>query len=211
MKITYIGHACFKIEKGDYTVIIDPYEDGMIPGLADVREKADMVLVSHGHRDHSAVENVEVTEGRECPFTITKIETFHDESKGAKRGNTTIHILDDGVTRVAHFGDIGCDIDFDMPEEDIKLLEGLDAAMIPVGGTYTIDGRQAVNLMRRIEPKYVIPMHFRSEKHGFGLPDVATRRSFTSHLASVIEHRKSWIETEEEPHAQVNVLVPTNS
>ena len=59
MKITWIGHACFKIESDGYTLIFDPYADGFVPGLKPLREKADMVLCSHEHGDHNAKKLVE--------------------------------------------------------------------------------------------------------------------------------------------------------
>ena len=47
MKITWIGHSCFRIEEDGYSIIIDPYEDGSVPGLAEVRETADAVICTH--------------------------------------------------------------------------------------------------------------------------------------------------------------------
>ena len=75
MKITWIGHSCFKIEEGGYSIIIDPYQDDCIPGLAPVREKANEVLKSHEHDDHNAVDNVEIVKTVASPFKITTIDT----------------------------------------------------------------------------------------------------------------------------------------
>ena len=211
MLITYIGHSAFRIEKDGYRIIIDPYKSGMIPGLDDIDEEAELVIKSHDHDDHNAVENVHLTEGAECPFEITSIETYHDECHGAKRGKNRITIISDGNTRLAHFGDLGCDIERELEEEELSKLRNLDVALIPIGGKYTIDGAGAVALMNAIEPKMVIPMHFRSDKNGFGLDDIATRRSFTALLPSVIEHKKSTIDTDDELLAVVNVLRPQNA
>ena len=211
MLITYIGHSAFRIEKDGYRIIIDPYKSGMIPGLDDIDEEAELVIKSHDHDDHNAVENVHLTEGAECPFEITSIETYHDECHGAKRGKNRITIISDGNTRLAHFGDLGCDIERELEEEELSKLRNLDVALIPIGGKYTIDGAGAVALMNAIEPKMVIPMHFRSDKHGFGLDDIATGRSFTAFLPSVIEHKKSTIDTDDELLAVVNVLRPQNA
>ena len=79
MNITWIGHSCFKIESDGYIVITDPYEDGYVPGLKPLRESADMVLCSHEHGDHNARSLVSVREGRVCPFTVEKIETWHEK------------------------------------------------------------------------------------------------------------------------------------
>ena len=90
MKITWIGHACFKIESDGYSIVLDPYADGSVPGFTPVREKANMVLCSHGHGDHNAADCVELTNGGENPFTITRIETYHDSQMGKQRGMNTI-------------------------------------------------------------------------------------------------------------------------
>lgn len=73
MKITWIGHSCFKIEEGGYRIILDPYEDNSVPGLGPVRETAEAVLCSHEHGDHNARKRVTLVSGGESPFTVTKI------------------------------------------------------------------------------------------------------------------------------------------
>ena len=78
MKITWIGHSCFKIEEGGHSIVIDPYDDNYVPGLKPVRESAQVVLASHEHGDHNARNRVTLVPGGEGPFTITKIETYHD-------------------------------------------------------------------------------------------------------------------------------------
>ena len=91
------------------------------------------------------------------PFTITEIHTWHDDARGTKRGSNCIRIFDDGTYRVAHLGDLGCELE----PEQIEALKGLDAVMIPVGGFYTIDAKQAKALIDQIEPRVTIPMHYR--------------------------------------------------
>ena len=167
MKLTWIGHSCFKIESKGYTVILDPYEDGSVDGLRPVREEADLVLCSHEHGDHNGRSCVSLRQGVPSPFTIDKIETYHDDQKGAKRGPNTIHILDDGECRVAHLGDLGCML---APEQEEKLRD-LDVALIPVGGFFTIDAGQARELAERIRPGIVVPMHFRNGNFGFEVLD----------------------------------------
>lgn len=204
MKITWIGHSCFKIESDGYEVITDPYEDGYVPGLKPLRECADMVLCSHEHGDHNARNLVEKREGRACPFTVEKIETWHDEVKGAKRGPNTIHILEAEGIRIAHLGDLGCDLE----EEQLQKLQNLDVCMIPVGGYYTIDGRQAAELVRRIRPGKVIPMHYRDDRAGFGFDVISQVDAFTECMDSVVTLRECSVSTDHFPEAQVIVLVP---
>ena len=128
MTITYLGHSCFKIESKGFSIILDPYQDGKVPGYKPLRETADQVLCSHGHGDHCGTENVTLREGAESPFTVETIHTWHDDQQGALRGEDTIHILDDGQCRVAHLGDLGCEPTPEQREE----LKGLTALLIPV-------------------------------------------------------------------------------
>ncbi len=214
MKLTYIGHACFAIEKDSYVVVIDPYEDGSVPGLSNIREEADMVLCSHDHYDHNAVQTVRLREGGVNPFKISVIDTYHDEFHGAKRGTNKIHIFDDGTTKVAHFGDIGCDITVDMSPEDRAKLTRLDAIMVPVGGTYTIDSNQATELIRLLMPKVAIPMHYRSTHLGFGFDVLTNEGDFIKAFqpyGSLMNRFDSTYETEGIAMTQVNILRPKNS
>lgn len=206
MKITWIGHSCFRIEKDGCSVIIDPYQDGSVPGLRPVREKADLVLCSHEHRDHSFREGVIVKGSRKNPFVIEKLDTYHDDVRGEKRGRNTMFILGDGENRIAHLGDLGC-----MPEpEQLERLTGLDVVLIPVGGHYTIDGSQAADLVSRIAPGTVIPMHFRNDGDGFGFPEIGPVEEFTGKLDSVTTLASSEIETENNQAAKVVILQPKN-
>lgn len=148
MKITWLGHSCFKIESHGYAVVLDPYQDGRVPGYLPVREEADQVLCSHGHGDHCAVECVALRQGGVSPFAIETIDTWHDGRQGALRGPNTIHILDDGQCRVAHLGDLGCELTGEQKDR----LRGLTALMIPVGGHYTIDAVQAAELAGELAP-----------------------------------------------------------
>ena len=204
MKITWIGHACFKIESNGYTLILDPYEDGYVPGLKPLRESANMVLCSHEHGDHNAKDLIEITEGKSSPFTIMTIETFHDEVQGAKRGPDTIHIIDDGSFRIAHLGDLGCELE----KEQIEQLKNLDVCMIPVGGHYTIDGKQAAELVHQIQPRIVIPMHYRDDKAGFGFDVISTVEDFAESMDSVVRLDQSTFSIGDLPDAQVVILSP---
>ena len=145
MKLTWLGHSCFKMESNGYTVILDPYEDDYVPGLAPVRETADAVFCSHEHSDHNGRETVTLKQdGVLSPFTITEIHTWHDDARGTKRGSNCIRIFDDGTYRVAHLGDLGCELE----PEQIEQLKGLDAVMIPVGGFYTRPKSSSIRFSR---------------------------------------------------------------
>ncbi|RHP48078.1 MBL fold metallo-hydrolase [Clostridium sp. AF32-12BH] len=201
MKITWLGHSCFKLESQGYTIILDPYEDGYVPGLAPVRETADAVFCSHEHNDHNArtvvtLKNSDVP----SPFAITEIHTWHDEVQGAKRGANGIRIFDDGTYRVAHLGDLGCELE----PEQLEQLKNLDAVMIPVGGFFTIDAAQAKKLVDQIQPRVTIPMHYRSENFGYDV--LGTLEDFTALCDCVVEYPGNSIELNEEMLQQTAVL-----
>lgn len=203
MKITWLGHSCFKIESKGCSVVLDPYQDGKVPGYTPVRETADQVLCSHGHGDHCGVECVTLRQGGTSPFTVETIDTWHDDQQGALRGTDTIHILDDGQCRIAHLGDLGCELTAEQKEK----LKGLTALLIPVGGYYTIDAAQANKLAGELAPTVVIPMHYRGE--GFGYDVIGTLDAFTA-LRSDVKEYGSELELTPETAKQTAVLKPQN-
>ena len=207
MKITWIGHSCFKVEEAGYRIVFDPYDDGYVPGLGPVRETAEEVLCSHEHGDHNARKRVKLTSGGKSPFTVTKTETYHDPQKGALRGRNTIHILSGAGKRIAHFGDLGCEL----PADQLAQLENLDIAMIPVGGYYTIDAAQAADLVRKINPAHVIPMHYRGDGNSFGFDVIGTVREFTDLMDSVNFTGSCTVDLDNLPSEQVLVLTPQNA
>ena len=107
-ELVWHGHACFSLTCREFTVVFDPYKDNHVPGFGPLDLEADLVLCSHQHDDHNAAQLVRLRNGRENPFHITTLETFHDPEGGALRGMNTIHILESGGLRLAHFGDLGC-------------------------------------------------------------------------------------------------------
>ena len=169
MEIIWLGHACFAVESGGYRVVIDPYTMEDYPPL---HTRADAVLCSHGHFDHNHVEAVELSDGKESPFTVEKIATFHDDRGGALRGNNTMHVLRAEGLTVVHCGDLG-----HFPTEaQLAAIKGADALLIPVGGFYTIDAATAKRVTDAAGARVVVPMHYR---HGrFGLRQVGPVEDF---------------------------------
>ena len=174
MKITYLGHSCFKFEKDGFALIVDPYKAGSVPGYAPLKETANQVLSTHRHGDHFGLDEVKLAVTRvDIPFDISFIESFHDEEDGAARGcNNVIIVKADGLT-VVHMGDIGCELS----DEDIDIIKGCDVLLIPVGGTYTVDAKGAKAYVDRISPAITVPMHYRGE--GFGYDELSTVDEFT--------------------------------
>ena len=164
IQIQWLGHSCFRVECQGYAVVLDPFEPGSVPGLRDIRQTADQVLCSHQHHDHNYRAGVALRQdGPENPFTITALPSFHDGCGGAKRGPNTIPLLEAQGLRVAHLGDLGCELE----PEQLEALKGLDALRIPVGGFYTIDAKQARALVDQLKPRVTVPMHYRGGSFGY--------------------------------------------
>lgn len=164
VKITNLGHACFKFSNEKVSIIIDPYNG--ISGLKMPVTETNYVFCSHDHFDHNAVENVRLIPTEE-KIEIHTIEVPHDHHNGAKRGMNLIHIFNLSEFKIAHFGDIGC-----IPQEDVlNQLKELDIVLLPINGFYTISALEAKEIIDLIKPKLVIPMHYYRKENNLGLKD----------------------------------------
>ena len=166
MLFTHINHAEFLIEtESGVRIVTDPY-DGTC-GYPLQRTAADVVLVSHHHFDHDAVENV-LGEPRvidqageytpESGVKITAVRGFHDDAGGSKRGETLLFLIETEGLRIVHLGDLGCALN----EEQAGILKNPDVLMIPVGGFYTIDGKQAKEAADQLGARIILPMHYKT-------------------------------------------------
>lgn len=161
MTITWLGHSCFILESGGFRALLDPFRD--VRGLRDVAAEADAVYCSHGHFDHAHTENVRLTGGRENPFAVTGFQTFHDDAKGAKRGENTVRRFTAENLTVVHLGDLGHLLD----REQLAAIGPCDALLVPVGGFYTIDAAQAMETAEALAARVIVPMHYREGDMGF--------------------------------------------
>lgn len=187
MIIKYIGHSCFKIldEETGYSIVFDPYEPGSIKGFGDIKDTASEVLCSHEHFDHNYRNAIILEPKEESPYEVKWIDTFHDPKKGALRGNNRIYVITHKSTgeKLVHYGDIGEVLDDLLNEENLELLRNADIALVPVGGVYTYDRHEALDLIERTTPKLIFPMHYRSESAGFGLPNIDSIENFLKDAA----------------------------
>ncbi|MFA4999980.1 MAG: MBL fold metallo-hydrolase [Patescibacteria group bacterium] len=166
MIITWQGHSCFKIQDkigpDGVTVATDPFNKES--GLKVPNFEADIVTVSHQHADHN---NISALRGD--PFIIDcageydfkgvlieGIDSYHDEKRGAERGDNIIYRIEIDDISIAHLGDLGHILD----NAQIEKLSGTDILLIPVGGVHTLDAAKAVEVISQIEPRIVIPMHY---------------------------------------------------
>lgn len=163
MTITWLGQACFKIKTESTTIVIDPYDEKV--GFELPKFLADLVLVTHGHFDHAnsaAFPDAKkvITHSGEYQFdtiAIRGISTFHDTVQGRQRGMNTIYKIEiDGIS-LLHMGDFG---ELELRPETLQEIGHVDILMLPVGGTYTIDGVQAAHVARQVDAVITIPMHY---------------------------------------------------
>lgn len=177
MKITWLGHASFLLETNELRIVNDPYStsDERI-GYQPINMPADIVTVSHDHFDHNHIEgltgNPEIVKngGRKTirGIQFNGIETFHDQSQGADRGKNTLFVIEAEGLRISHLGDLGHVLSADQ----IQALGSIDILLIPVGGLYTVDAREAWQIVQAISPKIVIPMHFKTASLDFPIASV---------------------------------------
>lgn len=181
MDIYWLGQACFKLKGKNSTVLIDPY-DANFTGLKLPKDlSADIVLSTHEHEDHNNTQAVGTVDGHEpmvfkesgeyevSGVIITGISSFHDNTQGSERGlNTIFHIILDGLN-IVHLGDLG---QSKLTEEQIAQISETDILLVPVGSIYTIDGKGASDVVAQLEPKIIIPMHYKIEGLKFELEGV---------------------------------------
>ena len=180
MTITWCGHACFLLESSCGSVVFDPYAPGKVPGWELPALTADKVVCSHGHADHNWAEGVKLT-GRAFSGRLTQIPSFHDDRRGALRGDNLITLVEAEDLRVVHMGDIGCAL----TAEQIDALGRVDVLMIPVGGHYTVDAAQAREIAKALGAAILIPMHYRGR--GFGYDVIGTVEPFLKLAGNVKE------------------------
>jgi len=164
MEIYWLGHSCFWLKGRQASIITDPFPPSL--GYQIGRPSAHIVTVSHHHDDHNYVKGVSGSprildapgEYEINGVYITAVPTYHDGRKGAVRGPNLAFVFEMEGLLLCHLGDLG-----HVPtSEQVELLSGVDVLMVPVGGHTTIDGATAAEVVRVLEPRVVIPMHYRT-------------------------------------------------
>ncbi len=218
MQIQWYGQSAFRLAGPQATVFIDPFADmseqaqrrGMqfdYPPINDV--VADLVLVTHEHFDHNGVDAIDgspeilrSTAGRLSSKVgeVVAIASEHDAAAGTERGPNTIFVFTlDGV-RVAHFGDFG---QASMRDEQAAALGELDMLIIPVGAGPTIGPQQAQAICERLNPRWVVPMHYRTPRVNFLEP----ADPFLARMPAVHRLQQPRFDTSELPDGDAMVAV----
>lgn len=164
MDITWLGHSCFKIRGGRTTVITDPYSPDL--GYSLGKPSAHIVTVSHDHPGHAYVHGVSgqprlISGPGEYEIRgvlVIGIATFHDAVGGKERGRNTVYLVELDEVSVCHLGDLGHVLTAAQVEE----IDNVDVLLLPVGGGTTINAPMAAEIVRQLEPKVVVPMHYQT-------------------------------------------------
>jgi L-ascorbate metabolism protein UlaG (beta-lactamase superfamily) len=181
MNVQWYGHSTFHLTAPEASVAIDPFGDMSAAGGHGLQfdypaiegVEPTLLLVTHEHPDHNGVDAIggdptilRSTAGRlDSPVgEVVAIASEHDEEAGTERGPNTIFVFELDGLRVAHFGDFG---QRELRDEQAALLDDLDLLIIPVGGGPTIGAEQAAEIVNRLGPRWVVPMHYRTSRVNF--------------------------------------------
>jgi len=173
--LQWLGHASFKICHENAVIYIDPWK------LKDSPHDATLVLVSHSHYDHYSPDDIAGISGAETKLVasadvVAKEKTGQMIGQGRtvdlgnvrvsgvaaynpgkqfhpKANNWVGFIIEVGSKRIYYAGDT------DLTDE-MKALEKIDVALLPAGGTYTMDATEAAEATSHIMPKLAIPYHW---------------------------------------------------
>jgi len=179
MYITWLGHSAFKLQdklgSDGITVTTDPF-DSDFTGLKMPSFEADIVTISHDHKDHNNVKAI-----RKEPFIIDSageyeykgvyiegVDSWHDDEQGKQRGSNIIYRISFEDLVVTHLGDLGHALD----AKQIEILDGTDILLIPVGGHFVLDAKKAVEVINQLEPRIIIPMHYQVDGLKFELDSI---------------------------------------
>ena len=180
-----MGLSCFRIRGSQAVIITDPFPPGL--GYTLGKQGADIVTVSHQHPSHSYDQGIgsehRLVKGpgeyEISGVLILGISTYHDSVKGQSRGKNTIYLMEIDGVNVLHLGDLGHALNDQQAEE----IGNVDVLLLPVGGVNTINAAMAAEVIRKLEPKVVVPMHYKTEK---GSPDLEPVENFLKEMGKTL-------------------------
>ncbi len=180
MHIRWFGQSAFALT-GEKNVFVDPFGDMSAAAARGMRfdyppidgVSADLLLVTHEHRDHNAVEVVGgdpvVLRSRAGRFEspvgeVVGVASEHDAAAGTIRGQNTIFCFALDGLRICHFGDFG---QASLRPEQQEAVGAVDLLFLPAGGGPTVGGESAADIVRALSPRLVVPMHYRTPALSF--------------------------------------------
>jgi len=180
MKIKWYGHSAFGVTSSQGTrILTDPYVPGSYDGAVgygQIKDEFDIVLQSHDHPDHAGSDAIKgspvlITDTGEQIINGVKVKgvaTYHDHHKGENRGENTVFNFEVDGINVCFCGDLGHLLD----DEQISEIGRVDVLLVPIGGHFTIDDKEAWGVVEALNPKVVIPMHYKTEVLGFPIGEL---------------------------------------
>lgn len=218
MRVEWYGQSAFRLTGEDgRSVAIDPFGDmsplasrrGIQWDYPAIATEAELLLVTHEHSDHNGVEAIggepqtlRATAGtHDTPLgQVVGIASEHDEAAGTERGPNTIFVFVLDGLRVVHMGDFG---QSGLREEQAAAIGEVDLLFVPVGGGPTLGAEQAALVIERLNPRWVVPMHYRTHRIGF----LETAEEFLEKAPAVKHVEGSSFQTGELPQTERRLVV----
>lgn len=192
LKIVNLGHSCFMFQN-DVSFLIDPYKNHSVPNLKMPSVSVNKVFVSHEHHDHNGVDLVNIVP-TDKEIKYKTITVPHDHHNGSKRGLNLMHIFYVDGYKIIHTGDLGC-----LPSEEVlEEMKNTDILLAPINGYYTISAEELVKIMKLVNPKVTIPMHYYIKENGSGYPDGGQIDIFKRLVGTYKEIDDNYLEVNEE-------------
>lgn len=189
MNIIWYGQSCFRIETKEASLLVDPFSKDI--GLKPPRLNDNIIAVTHDHYDHANLEGADQQaliirgpgEYEKFGIYVHGIRSFHDDKDGTERGLNTIFMIRAEEMILCHLGDFGQKA---FTDEQLSQMgnKDIDILFIPVGGKYTIGAKEAVEIIKELEPKIIIPMHYKVP--GLNI-DIANASDFIKELGLKFE------------------------
>ena len=167
MELAWLGHSCFRLRAGASAVLTDPFPEGV--GLSIGGAEALAVTISHRHPNHSSWRGVggdpKLLDGpgeyELAGIYVMGVMTPAGDGDPAEKTNTAYLIQMDNV-RICHLGDVSSPL----ATKQVEALTPVDVLLVPAGGGCTVGASQAAEIARNLEPRIVVPMHYKPK----GLP-----------------------------------------
>ena len=172
MQLTWYGHSCFLLtSESGYSILTDPCDQDTGYELHDLT--CDTVTISHEHHDHNCLAIVAGKpdilrapgEYRAGEIPVTGFSSYHDDAKGAHRGENIVFLYQIDDLKVLHLGDLG----HMLSDEVIQKIGDVDILLAPIGGVFTINAKTATELADRLNAKVLIPMHYKTPALHFNI------------------------------------------
>lgn len=171
MDFKWYGQSCFYISgkkkrksRKKVSILTDPFDEST--GLKLYKKNVEIVLISHSHQDKNNLSAVNdeafIIDGPgeyESHNTFIRgIFSYYGKEKDEKKGANTIYIIESEGMSICHLGDLG---QKELTDEQLKEIGEVDILLIPIGGSYTLNTKQASKIISQLDPKAVIPMHYK--------------------------------------------------